>query len=67
MTPDQETLLKDIHQCLIGNELHGQKGVLQRLENCEIKVESLDKKKANKIDWTKIFTLGIKAGSKIVG
>lgn len=67
MTPDQETLLKDIHQCLIGNELQGQKGVLQRLEKCEIKVDDLDKKKANKFDWTKIFTLGIKAGSKIVG
>lgn len=74
MTQDQEQLLKDIHTCLIGNELQGQKGVLHRLDTCEIKIEASDKRidgieksKANKFDWTKIFTLGIKAGSKIVG
>lgn len=67
MTKDQEALLKDIHQCLIGNELHGQKGVLNRLDTCEIKVKELDEKKANKVNWIKIFTLGIKAGSKIIG
>lgn len=67
MTKDQETLLKDIHQCLIGNELHGQKGVLQRLETCEVKIATLEKTKSNKWDWAKIFKLGIKFGTKAGG
>jgi hypothetical protein len=67
MTPDQETLLKDIHQCLIGNELHGQKGVLHRLETCEVKIDVIEKKKADKWDWSKIFKLGIKFGTKAGG
>ena len=74
MNKDQEQLLKDIHTCLIGNELQGQKGVLHRLETCEIKIESSDKRidgieksKANKVNWMKIFSLGFKIGSKAGG
>ncbi len=66
-----EDKVDKIYNCLVTDPLdknsEGLVDGFKRLdrENKEIKFEL--SKKANKIDWTKIFTLGIKAGSKIVG
>lgn len=62
-TKEDRQMLKDVHACLVGEKLKGQKGLIDRVEVCETELA----KKANKWDWGKIFTLGIKAGSKIVG
>ena len=60
MTKEQEEKLNDIHACLVGNKLKGQRGLIDRVDVCENEIDSLKKKKANKFDWTRIFTLGIK-------
>ena len=66
-----EDKVDKIYSCLVTDPLdknsEGLVDGFKRLdrENKEIKFEL--SKKANKIDWAKIFTLGIKAGSKIVG
>ena len=67
MTLEQEKKLNDIHDCLIGNKIKGQRGLIDRVEICENDVHQLKKTKANKFDWSKIFTLGIKVGSKATG
>ena len=60
MTPEQEELLKDVHACLIGNKIKGQRGLIDRMDICENKIDTHDKlleKKADKWDWSKIFKI----------
>jgi len=59
-TKEDRQMLKDVHQCLVGEKLKGQKGLIDRVENCEIELA----KKANKWDWSKIFSFAktIKTG-----
>lgn len=51
MNKDQEQLLKDIHECLVGNPLKNNKGLVERVENCEAALQ----KKADKWEWSKLF------------
>jgi len=51
MTQEDRQMLKDVHTCLVGEKLKGQKGLIDRVETCEIELA----KKANKWDWSKIF------------
>ncbi|HEY0751795.1 MAG TPA: hypothetical protein VGD26_11605 [Chitinophagaceae bacterium] len=70
MTPEQEDKLNDIHACLVGNKLKGQRGLIDRVDLCENKLDTHEKileKKANRINWSKIFSLGIKFGTKASG
>lgn len=58
MTADQEELLRDVHECLIGNKLRGHRGLVDRVDILENRQAHLDeqlKKKANKINWMSIF------------
>lgn len=50
MNDEQDKLLKEVHQCLVGNKLAGQVGLIDR-------VETLEKKQSEKINFKKILTL----------
>ncbi len=66
MTLEQK--VDKIYQCLVTDPLDSNdEGLIDKVKRHEKEIHDLKKSKANKIDWTKIFTLGIKAGSKIVG
>ena len=66
MTLEQK--VDKIYQCLVTDPLDSNdEGLIDKVKRHEKDIAELKKTKANKIDWTKIFTLGIKAGSKIVG
>lgn len=66
MTLEQK--VDKIYRCLVTDELNANdEGLIDKVKRHEKCIAKLEKQKANKIDWTKIFTLGIKAGSKIVG
>jgi chaperonin cofactor prefoldin len=67
MTSEDRQMLKDVHTCLVGEKLKGQKGLIDRVETCEVKIDVIEKKKADKWDWSKIFKLGIKFGTKAGG
>lgn len=65
MTPEQEEMLRDVHTCLVGNKIKGQRGLIDRIDVCENvqeshaekfkSIESTLEKKANKITWSSIF------------
>lgn len=57
MTQEDREMLKDVHACLVGNKIKGQRGLIDRVDILENKYEDLDKKKSNKWDWSKIFKL----------
>lgn len=43
MTSDQEKMLKDVHEALVGNDL-GQEGLVKRMTKQEKKTENLERK-----------------------
>jgi hypothetical protein len=65
MTEQDRQKLEDIHACLVGNKLKGQRGLIDRVALCENvnvshgdKINSIEQKlerKSNKWDWGKIF------------
>lgn len=60
MTEEQEQLLKDVHACLVGEKLKGQRGLIDRVGICENELHTLKAevdKKSNKWDLGKIFKL----------
>jgi hypothetical protein len=57
MTTEDREMLKDMHACLVGNKIKGQRGLIDRMDICENKVDTLEKTKSNKWDWSKIFKI----------
>lgn len=62
MTPELEQKINDMHLCLVGDKLKGAKGLVDRVENCEINIievktelKEVEKKKANKISFWSVF------------
>jgi len=66
MTLEQK--VDKIYACLVTDTLDSNdEGLIDKVKRHEKKLNELEKTKANKFDWSKIFTLGIKIGSKATG
>jgi hypothetical protein len=57
MTTEDREMLKDVHACLVGNKIKGQRGLIDRVDVLENKCDTLEKTKSNKWDWSKIFKI----------
>lgn len=65
MTEEDREMLRDVHTCLVGNKIKGQRGLIDRMDICENvqdthsekfkSIETALEKKANKIQWSSIF------------
>lgn len=53
MTEQDRQKLEDIHACLVGNKIKGQRGLIDRVEICENEIHTIKSKK--RFDWLKIF------------
>ena len=63
MTTDQK--VDKIYRCLVTDPLDSNdEGLIDKVKRHEKRINELEKSKANKFDWSKIFTLGIRIVSK---
>lgn len=63
-----EDKVDKIYACLVTDPLNSNdEGLIDKVKRHEKDIAELKKSKANKWDWGKVFTLGIKIGSKAGG